>query len=202
MAKFEVCCHKWADLSENDYGVAILNDSKYGFATVGKMMRLSLIRAPKAPDAHADMGRHRIRYAILPHSGSVNSTVVRTAAEFNSPLHLKFATSSSVETAKLLSSIQLTGNKSLILDGVKRGEDDIDVSRGELPKKKTKSVILRIYDSLGGRSKGTIKTSLDIKSVYKCNALEDDLEELSISKGEVKIELRPFEVATFRLLLS
>jgi len=56
MARFEVCCHKWADLSENGYGVSILNDSKYGFATCGNMMRLSLLRAPKAPDAHADMG--------------------------------------------------------------------------------------------------------------------------------------------------
>jgi hypothetical protein len=56
MAKFEVCCHKFADLSEHDYGVSILNDSKYGFATCGNMMRLSLLRAPKAPDAHADMG--------------------------------------------------------------------------------------------------------------------------------------------------
>lgn len=57
MAKFEVCCHKWADFSESGYGVSILNDSKYGFATCGNMMRLSLLRAPKAPDAHADMGK-------------------------------------------------------------------------------------------------------------------------------------------------
>ena len=56
MAKFEVCCHKWADLSENGYGVSILNDSKYGFATCGNMMRLSLLRSSKAPDGHADMG--------------------------------------------------------------------------------------------------------------------------------------------------
>ena len=56
MAKFEVCCHKWADLSEAGYGVSILNESKYGFATCGNLMRLSLLRAPKAPDAHADMG--------------------------------------------------------------------------------------------------------------------------------------------------
>ena len=60
MAKFEVCCHKWADLSENGYGVSILNDSKYGFATCGNMMRLSLLRGPKAPDAHADMGKSNL----------------------------------------------------------------------------------------------------------------------------------------------
>ena len=57
MAKFEVCCHRFADLSENGYGVSILNDSKYGFATVGNVMRLSLLRAPKQPDLHADMGK-------------------------------------------------------------------------------------------------------------------------------------------------
>ena len=64
MAKFEVCCHKWADLSENGYGVSIMNDSKYGFATCGNMMRLSLLRAPKAPDAHADMGKSKIPGSI------------------------------------------------------------------------------------------------------------------------------------------
>ena len=63
MAKFEVCCHKWADLSEASYGVSILNDCKYGFATAGNTMRLSLLRAPKAPDATADMGT-----LIEPHS--------------------------------------------------------------------------------------------------------------------------------------
>ncbi len=65
MAKFEVCCHKWADLSENGYGVSILNDSKYGFATCGNLMRLSLLRAPKAPDAHADMGKSSSLWCLL-----------------------------------------------------------------------------------------------------------------------------------------
>lgn len=64
MSKFEVCCHKWADLSENGYGVSILNDSKYGFSTAGNMMRLSLLRAPKAPDAHADMGESCFHQSI------------------------------------------------------------------------------------------------------------------------------------------
>ena len=69
MAKFEVCCHKWADLSEHGYGVSILNDSKYGFATCGNLMRLSLLRAPKAPDAHADMGK-----CALPNYSSIRLT--------------------------------------------------------------------------------------------------------------------------------
>jgi alpha-mannosidase len=200
MAKFEVCCHKFADLSEHGYGVSIMNDSKYGFATCGNLMRLSLLRAPKAPDAHADMGRHHIRWAILPHQGDLSSTTVRTAYNFNNPLKLLQA-SKAIEVSAFSTPIKLTGNPSLVLDTIKRGEDDEDVSRGELPKRKGKSVILRIYDSLGGTSKGTIETSLEVKKAWKTNILEDDEDEVTVVKGKIDIILRPFEVATFRLQL-
>lgn len=200
MAKFEVCCHKFADLSEHGYGVSIMNDSKYGFATCGNLMRLSLLRAPKAPDAHADMGRHHIRWAILPHQGDLSSTTVRTAYNFNNPLKLLQA-SKTIEVSAFSTPIKLTGNPSLVLDTIKRGEDDEDVSRGELPKRKGKSVILRIYDSLGGTSKGTIETSLEVKKAWKTNILEDDEDEVTVVKGKIDIILRPFEVATFRLQL-
>jgi alpha-mannosidase len=200
MAKFEVCCHKFADLSEHGYGVSILNDSKYGFATVGNTMRLSLLRAPKAPDAHADMGRHKIRWAILPHQGELSETTVRTAFNFNNPMQLHHAPAAA-ELSSLHLPVKVTGSKSLVLDTVKRGEDDEDVSRGELAKRKGRSIILRIYDSLGGQSKGYIETTLDVKKVYKTNVLEDDEGEVEIVKGKVEICLRPFEVATFRLQL-
>ncbi|TVY62333.1 Alpha-mannosidase [Lachnellula suecica] len=201
MAKFEVCCHKFADLSEHGYGVSILNDSKYGFATCGNLMRLSLLRAPKAPDAHADMGRHHIRWAILPHQGDLSSTTVRTGYNFNNPLKLVQAPKKTFNMSAFTNPIKLTGNPSLILDTIKRGEDDEDVSRGELPKRKGKSVILRIYDSLGGTSKGTIETTLNVETVHKTNILEDNEEELKYEDGKFDITLRPFEVATFRLQL-
>ena len=59
MAKFEVCAQKWVDLSEGDHGVALLNDCKYGHDIHGNVIRLSLLRAPKAPDPLCDMGLHR-----------------------------------------------------------------------------------------------------------------------------------------------
>ncbi|KAH8694121.1 alpha-mannosidase [Talaromyces proteolyticus] len=208
MAKFEVCSHKWADLSENGYGVSILNDSKYGFATVGNLMRLSLLRAPKAPDGHADMGRHRIRYAILPHSGPLDYRTVRAGYNFNAPLTLTSASSNAL--SNVFTSVRLTGSKSLILDAVKRGEDDEDISRGDFAKRSGQSVILRIYESLGGKSRGTIHTTLPVKKVWKTNVLEDNEAELQILSVDqqggngnfsVNIELRPFEVATYRLQL-
>lgn len=212
MAKFEVCCHRFADLSEHNYGVSILNDSKYGFATAGNVMRLSLLRAPKAPDAHADMGTHHIRWAILPHQQSLGHTTVRAALAFNQPLKTAAA---SPDLAALVAAggagamgVRLEGDSNVILDTVKRGEDDEDVRPGDedvsgnLPRRKGRSVMLRVYDSLGGRGRGTIKTAWDVRAVFKCNLLEDDLEEIPLRcKGEFDIELRPFEVASYRLVL-
>lgn len=205
MAKFEVCCHKWADLSENGYGVSVLNDSKYGFATCGNLMRLSLLRAPKAPDAHADMGRHRIRYAILPHAGPLDSRTVRAGYNFNQPLVVERASSNLSTYNSAFKAVSVRGAPSLILDAVKRGEDDEYVSTNELPSREGKSIIVRIYESLGGKARGSIHSGLAVKRVWKCNVLEDDEEEFEIQKADggsaVSIELRAFEVATFRLQL-
>ena len=103
--------------------------------------------------------------------------------------------------SSLLSSITLHGSPALILDTIKRGEDDEDVSRGELSKRKGKSIILRVYESLGGKARGTIKTSLGLKKACRTNLLEDDEGEVEIKNGEISIELRAFEVATYRLQL-
>lgn len=208
MAKFEVCVHKWADLSEATYGVSILNDNKYGFATQGNVMRLSLLRAPKAPDAHADMGRHATRYAIFPHSGALGVDTVRKAFEFNNPLKI-VGHKMGMETApSLLNSFHILGAPNLIIDTIKRGEDDEDVSRGELPVKQDHSVILRIYDALGGQSKGVLMWGeLGVKKAVRTNALEDeegDLDAVSTQGGGmgVKLSVRAFEIVTVKLVLE
>ncbi|KAK3310574.1 glycoside hydrolase family 38 protein [Chaetomium strumarium] len=240
MAKFEVCSHRFADLSEHDYGVSVLNDSKYGFATAGNTMRLSLLRSAKAPDAHADMGTHTIRWAILPHRGALSHVTVRKAFEFNNPLKLLSKKPTTQESGGRRTGrsnnnnnipdpflllplseerppVYLTEDSSpaLILDTVKRGEDDEDVSRGELPAKPGRSVILRIYDSLGGRARGYVATTWHVARVCKVNLLEDELEEVQdevvvleeegggrSTSSRFAVDLRPFEVATFKLQLA
>ena len=229
MAKFEVCCHKFADLSENGYGVSILNDSKYGFAVCGNLMRLSLLRAPKAPDAHADMGDHTMRWGILPHKGPLDHRTVRKGYEFNYPTRL-LSHPKPGEVKRLLAAFRLDegSDKGLVLDTIKRAEDDEDVApRGEhrLHSRAGKSVIVRVYDSLGGRARGRISMgSVKVVKAWKCNLLEDDEEELEVESGGaervddrdgdgdddgdkgaaagVRIDLRAFEVATYRFLLA
>ncbi|KAF3923173.1 Alpha-mannosidase [Dactylellina cionopaga] len=206
MAKFEVCCHKWADLSEHTYGVAILNDCKYGFAVSGNTMRLSLIRAPKAPDAHADMGRHKIRYAIAPHEGPLDHRVVRAGYDLNNPVRVQYAAPSAKAS---LDGVWLTGADNVILDHVKRGEDDEEFGDLTIVKRKGDSVVVRIFDSMGGKSKVSINSKWAIKKITKCNVLEDDLEDVEVAevKGEsgdvwtAEVVLRAFEVGTYRLWL-
>ncbi|KAK3904849.1 glycoside hydrolase [Staphylotrichum tortipilum] len=206
MAKFEVCCHRFADLSEHGYGVSVLNDSKYGFATAGNLMRLSLLRSAKAPDADADMGAHTIRWGLLPHRGALSHVTVRKAFEFNSPLRLASAPDpaslESLVAARPPVHLTPDSDPALILDTVKRGEDDEDVSQGELPVNKGRSVILRIYDSLGGRARGTVATTWEVERVSKVNLLEDELEEVVVEGGRFGVDLRPFEVATYKLQLA
>lgn len=114
--------------------------------------------------------------------------------------------SSNKDDSKAFDSIVLQGDSSIILDCIKRGEDDEDVSRGGLPKRKGRSVMLRVYDSLGGTCRGCIRWNKDylpVSKVYHTNTLEDDLTEIILTKEghEFDFTLRPFEVKTFRLQL-
>ena len=127
-----------------------------------------------------------------------------------SPPSSSSAPNSYYQTTAIFHTITLhSNNHSLILDTIKRGEDDEDVSTGELPKRKGRSVVVRVYESLGGMSRGVLrlenKEGIKAKKVFKVNILEDDLEECSVREREgaqeVGIELRGFEVATFRFQL-
>ncbi len=87
MAKFEVAAHKFADYSEYGYGVAILNDCKYGYAVQGNVMAISLLRAPTMPDQEADQGEQEFAFAIYPHLGTyADSDVQAVALALNNPL--------------------------------------------------------------------------------------------------------------------
>ncbi|KAF2221270.1 putative alpha-mannosidase I [Elsinoe ampelina] len=217
MAKFEVCCHKFADLSESNYGVSVLNDSKYGFATAGSLMRLSLLRSPKAPDAHADMGKHKIRWAIMPHVGPLGEKTVKAGFEFNFPTRIRGHHDIASVESLLNKSFKLIPNsdadRGLVLDTIKRAEDDEDVAPSSgladdkgytgLPVRKGKSVVLRIYDSLGGQARGIVKFGdVKVKKVYRCNLLEDDEEELEVRDNSVAVEVRAFEVYSLRAQLA
>ncbi|KIV87793.1 hypothetical protein PV11_03315 [Exophiala sideris] len=182
-ARFEVVCHKFANVDEFGYGVAILNDSKYGFSTHGRTQRLSLLRSPKAPDAHADMGRQRFKYAILPHRGMLNqSAVVRAGFNFNSPLQV-------VPRCAKLPAISMDGAPNVVLETIKRSEDGTDL-------------VMRAYEAYGGAANATLNVGLNLKSAFKANLLEEDIESVEVrstSTGSaLSLCFKAFEVVTIR----
>ncbi|HJZ46270.1 MAG TPA: glycoside hydrolase family 38 C-terminal domain-containing protein, partial [Roseiflexaceae bacterium] len=86
-ARFEVCAHRWVDLSEGGYGVALLNDGKYGHSLSHNTLGLSLLKGAIAPDPDADRGVHHFTYSLLPHVGDWREgQVTRRAYELNAPL--------------------------------------------------------------------------------------------------------------------
>ncbi|KAJ1807372.1 Glycoside hydrolase, 38 vacuolar alpha mannosidase [Coemansia sp. RSA 2598] len=197
LAKFEVCAHKFADLSEYGYGVALLNDCKYGHSTLGNTMSLSLIRAPKAPDEHCDMGKHKFRYAVYPHKGTFSeSNVVQEAYQFNVPL-LQIPVSASdlrmMAAEDLSPFFSVTGAPNVVLDAVKVAEDDRD------------SFIVRLYEAYGGHGRALITSRLNARHVQKVNILEEPIkeqngEDLSVKwlqhSRTVEVSVKPFEIVT------
>ncbi len=74
-AKFEVCAHRYVDLAEPSFGVAVLNDGRYGHAVLDGVVRVSLARAARYPDPMPDQGRHRVTVSVLPHGPGLADVV-------------------------------------------------------------------------------------------------------------------------------
>ncbi|KAG0004825.1 Glycoside hydrolase, 38 vacuolar alpha mannosidase [Modicella reniformis] len=193
-ARFEVCGHKFADLSEHGYGVALLNDCKFGYSCHGNTMRLSLLRAPKSPDVNSDMGHHEFSFAVYPHKGTFHeSNVVRESYQFNVPMIVKSISQNAVQDYSVLSSVfGIEGSKNVVLDTIKRAED-------------SDHIILRVYEAFGGRARFRLKSALDIQSVHRCNILEDDGVVVEYNMNERStdwIVLHAFEIMTLKLKLK
>lgn len=203
-AKFEVCGHKFADLSEYGYGVAFLSESKYGFACEGNVLRISLLRAATAPDAEQDQGRHEFSWAVMPHVGSfLESDVPMAAFIYNSPLHVRTVPGQHASHVVPSLPFWLEGAPNIILETIKRGEDDFE------PNASSTTVILRLYEAFGGH--GSVKLhvgkQVPVKRAYVTNILEDTKGELGLvsttgQHSTLKLEFRSFEVKTVKLELE
>jgi len=182
-ARFECSAHRWADLSEPNFGVALLNDSKYGYSCLGNVLTLSLLRSPKSPDPTADMGVHRFRYALFPHAGGPQlGGVIPQAAAFNQPL-LVFASSGAIQQKSYFS----IDNPAIVLDTVKKAED-------------SDHLILRFYESHGAHQSAVLTSLYPIKKAIKADLLErDEIDSVKFADNTIPLCLRPFELLTLKL---
>ena len=176
-AKFEVVNHKFTDLSETRFGVAMLNDSKYGITVEGGKMRLSLHKGGNRPDIEGDKGIHKTVYSFLPHDcGFSSEAVVKPAYELNVPV---IASKGDFEAIALV----VPENDNIIVEAIKPCEDN------------EKAFIARLYETEGTYTNSSIKFFDGAKKVEITNMLEEVESELESNL----LEFRPFEIKTLKI---
>ena len=173
IAKFEVCAHKWTDLSERGMGVSLLSDCKYGVSCQGGRMGITLHKSGTAPDARGDNGEFSFRYAIYPHMGDLGMDTVRAGYDFNySPVPTAYR--------GLDMPYSISGDESVVLETVKMGEDG--------------GVVLRLYEAMGATAKIHLSAEGEL---VECNILEDEL--ISLGENHAEISFAPFEIKTIKV---
>jgi len=186
--KFEVCAHRWADLSEAGYGVSLLNDCKYGYDVRDNVLRLTLLRGTERPDPDADRGQHEFVYALFPHVGDwVTGETVRRAWELNAPVVCVAGGPGGGHLPAAASFVNVEGPA--VLQTLKPAED------GD-------GWILRLYEPHGGRGSVRVWTAQPLRGVLACNHVEEGDEMVPHDGHSFACDVRPFEVRTFRLRLG
>ncbi|WP_099469914.1 alpha-mannosidase [Konateibacter massiliensis] len=182
-AQFEVCAHKWVDMSEASYGVALMNDCKYGYSFEEADISITLIKSGIFPFPDADKEVHHFTYSIYPHTGDFREgEVIQNAYQLNVPCIL----SKAERQSETICDFSLFGTlpEHVILESMKKAENSDEV-------------ILRLYDAYGKRGKVT----LDLKELHAtrawiCNMLEEKEQELLLSEDKVIFEIKPYEIIT------
>ena len=183
--RFETAAQKWADLSEGNYGVALINDSKYGYDVLHNVMRLSLLKSPTSPDPVADQGEHIMTYSLLPHTGDYRNGVPSAAYDVNDPVILRSvsATSGNTQNKQLVS----VNKSNVIIETIKQAEDG-------------NGVIVRLYEGERSRGKVTLQAGFDVAEAYICNLLEENQEQLSVENNSITLDVRPYMIASIRII--
>lgn len=186
LARIEVPAHKWVDISETEYGVAILNDCKYGYHIEEKTIDLDILRSPGYPSKE-EKGLHTLNYVILPHTSSLgNSDVIQKAYELNSPLTVIKPEGAKESKLSQTDSFFQIKSENIIAEAVKAAEDE-------------RGYIIRLYEAKGARTISQIDLK-NAKEVILSNALEKDLERIPVENGSICLEFSAFEIKTIRVI--
>lgn len=179
-AMFEVLNHKFTDLSETRYGVAILNDCKYGISVEGSDIRLSLHKGGCRPDPRGDEGIHECVYSFLPHKDNFSAkNVVLPAYNLNVKPIIKSG-------SKIYKSFARVDSDNVIIETIKPCEEN------------QKAFIMRLYEAEGTFTNTKVSLGMKVKAVEITNMLEETLEVLPTAEN-IELTFGPFEIKTIKV---
>ncbi len=187
VARFEFPAHKYVDVSEGGFGVALLNDCKYGYSVLDDTLGLTLLKSGTEPDPMADKGKHRFTYALCSHSGALaDSDVVQQAFDLNRPLQAVLTAGN--EKGKLPGCFSLVSADcdNIIVDTVKQSEE------GE-------HTVIRLYETANRQSDVTLTVGIDFGEAVLCDLMEHEIAKIPADGAKIKLTVKPFEIITLML---
>ena len=187
-AHFENPAHKWVDISEGNYGVALLNDCKYGYDVKDNVLRITLHRSPTEPDPTADQGRHEFTYSLLPHAGTWReSDVIHEVYTLNDPLIAVLVPSNPQGNLPGSYAWADVDVDHVVIETVKKAEDD-------------NAWIVRVYECKQYRSNAvTISFGQAIQNAVECDLMEQDEAPVAHQDNQLTFAIKPFEIKTFKI---
>ncbi len=189
LAKFEVCAHKWADLSEGGYGVALLNDCKYGYDIKDSVMRLSLLKSAIHPNPDADKEVHEFTYSLYPHAGNFKEAKVdQMAYRLNCPVYCVLQEPHTGTLPEELSFVSVE-QSNVFIDTIKKAESGNEY-------------IVRMYENHNQLTKGCCRFNQSINSVFECDLLENNISEVPHQGNEFPFSIKPFEIKTYKIIFE
>ncbi len=180
VAMMEICAQKFVDLSDRGYGVALLNDCKYGHALIDNTIDLNLLRSSTYPGEAADQAMHAFTYALMPHKGDhVTGNVIRASYELNVPVR----TVPGVGKADGSMSWFAVDADNVIIDTVKPAENG-------------NGWVVRLYESTGASTDARVTLPTSVSSVKLAGLIEEPIRPLHVTVGSVEVRFGPFEIQT------
>jgi alpha-mannosidase len=188
MAKYEISAHKWVDLSDGCYGVALLNDCKYGHKVHENILDINLLRSPVYPDPEADLGHHQFTYALYPHEGDyLDGKVVQSGYELNIPLSVVPLSPNTGGELPVGYSFLGVEPENIIVETVKKAEDSQDM-------------VIRLFECAGRTTLAKIDINFVFKSVVLVNLMEERCDQSKLRSG-MKLLFGPYEIHTLKVEL-
>lgn len=195
---YEVYAHYWADLTDksNDYGVTIMNDSKYGWDKPDNhTLRLTLLHTPKTKNGyvyqdHQDFGHHTFTYSLTGHAGGLQKEQACSKADVLNQRIKAFSTVKHGGKLGKTFSLASSDNEKVAIKALKMAESSDEY-------------VVRVYET-GGKSdqQATLTFASDVVSAVEADGTEKTIGKAAFQGRQLQVSIAPNSIKTYKVKLN